>query len=660
MRPTSNLPMNKGEQVASAFCQQNRFPCQNLLDIHGKLIQRFNSDYPHNLNLVLKTTLDMVPGAFVLYNRFDFDRQEIITHHGWQCPEGFRKKGRLSGRICYEELIRAGRPFAVFNDLRESIYSQSDPDIKKHFLRAYIGYPVIYDGDIVGSLEVFNREPIRYDAAHANIMEMMVGLVSFIEERQQVEKDLKNKLAHEKLLADITTNAISGMDAENFQIYFLKTIGRSLGVEAAAIFWHDKRTHRFSKLAHWYADIIPEPSDCCDINQLLDLKTVSETINNNTIFSCADARLLSNNRVRQVMHQLGLKSILLIPLCNQMEVYGVCAWQLMQAPHRWRGEDISFLKTVAQILTQKLVSCSIENRLDESEALNHQMLQLSAVAIYRVDLVRQRFVKVNDHMCRATGYSEEELLAMQPMDLLTPSSRVLFRKRCLAMAASKPVTSDVEFEIKTKSGTLEWCQFHIRHLYENGKITGANVVAHFVTEQKKNEAELANYRKELESLVEARTSELANANEQLREEIRNRVQTAEKLRASSDSLKEMNTAMRVLLDKRMEDHQRAEEHIRLNLKELIDPYLTRLENSGLQSNQDQLLEVIRMNLEEVVASSLPEISSKYYIFSPNELQVVNLIRKGKTTKEMARLLNLSTRTVETYRNSIRQKLNLKN
>ena len=118
--------------------------------------------------------------------------------------------------------------------------------------------------------------------------------------------------------------------------------------------------------------------------------------------------------------------------------------------------------------------------------------------------------------------------------------------------------------------------------------------------------------------------------------------------------------MRVLLDKRTEDHQRAEEIIRMNLKELIDPYLERLENSGLRRSQKELLDVIRMNLEEVVGSSMPELSSKYYMLSPNEVQVVNLIRKGKSTKEMSRVLNLSVRTIETYRNSIRKKFNLKN
>jgi PAS domain S-box-containing protein len=315
---------------------------------------------------------------------------------------------------------------------------------------------------------------------------------------------------------------------------------------------------------------------------------------------------------------------------------------------------------IACVEAHMQIQASFQDRLNESEALNYQMLQLSPAAIYTIDLLDQRFLAVNEQMCRSTGYSEEELLTMKPFDLLTAKSRMLFMQRCKAMAAGQPVSTDVELEVITKNGDIEWGQFHIRHLYKDRKITGANVVAHFITEQKKAREELGRYRKQLETLVQARTAELARTNAQLREEIERRAEATHKLRTSSDSLQEMNTAMRVLLDKRTEDHQRTEEIIRMSLKELIDPYLERLENSELRESQKQLLEVIRMNLDEVVGSSMPELSSKYYMLSPNEVHVVNLVRKGKTTKEMSRLLNLSVRTIEAYRNSIRKKFNLKN
>ena len=209
------------------------------------------------------------------------------------------------------------------------------------------------------------------------------------------------------------------------------------------------------------------------------------------------------------------------------------------------------------------------------------MLQLSPAAIYTIDLREQRFMAVNEFMCRSTGYTEEELLAMKPYDLLTAESRQRFFQRWERIDAGLPVSSDMELEIRTRDGAIKWGQFHVRHLYKDDKIIGANVVAHFVTEQKSARDELSRYRRQLEELIQSRTAELARTNVLLREEIVRRTEATEKLRISSDSLKEMNTAMRVLLNKRTEDYRHAEEIIRMNLKELIDPYLERLENSGM-------------------------------------------------------------------------------
>lgn len=292
-------------------------------------------------------------------------------------------------------------------------------------------------------------------------------------------------------------------------------------------------------------------------------------------------------------------------------------------------------------------------------AMADEVLRHAPVAIYNIDLIQQRFLMVNKYMCQEIGYSEEELLKLNPLDILTPKSGALFIQRLTAMAAGKPVSTNVEVELVKKNGDYEWVRLHIHHIREGDRITKAYVVGYSINEQIKAQEELANNRLYLEKLVDERTRELARANERLRGEIEHRGAATEKLRAYSKRLEEMNTAMRVLLDKRNEDHKRAQELIRLHLKELIDPYLERLENSELRSYQRQLVDVIRTNVDEVMAADTPAVSSKFFMFSPNELQVVNLIRTGKTTKEMARLLNLSTRTIEAYRNSIRKKLNLK-
>jgi PAS domain S-box-containing protein len=397
------------------------------------------------------------------------------------------------------------------------------------------------------------------------------------------------------------------------------------------------------------------------LNQAVSLTAFVEEAR--TIAVCQDLKDSAAWAAMPKIHGFGLRSYVGCPIKLNGDLHG-SLMAFDSKPRCFDASEITVIKIVAMLISQveayREVQQSFEDRLYESEALTYQMLQLSPAAIYTFDLRAQRFMAVNDYMCESTGYTEEELLSMKPYDLLTPKSRQCFFQRWERIDAGQTVPSDMELEIQTKDGGIKWGRFHIRHLYKDDRIIGANVVGHFVTEQKKARDEHTKYRRQLEALIQSRTAELAWANEMLREEIERRAETAEKLRISSDSLKEMNTAMRVLLNKRTEDLQRAEEVIRMNLKELIDPYLERLENSCISRPQRQLLDVIRMNLDEVAGTSTSLLSSKYYMLSPNEVQVVNLIRKGKTTKEMSRLLNVSVRTIEAYRNSIRKKFNLKN
>jgi DNA-binding CsgD family transcriptional regulator len=42
------------------------------------------------------------------------------------------------------------------------------------------------------------------------------------------------------------------------------------------------------------------------------------------------------------------------------------------------------------------------------------------------------------------------------------------------------------------------------------------------------------------------------------------------------------------------------------------------------------------------------------------MQVANLVRYGKTTKEIAELLNVSTQTIDSHRKNIRRKMGIRN
>jgi PAS domain S-box-containing protein len=132
------------------------------------------------------------------------------------------------------------------------------------------------------------------------------------------------------------------------------------------------------------------------------------------------------------------------------------------------------------------------------------------------------------------------------------------------------------------------------------------------------------------------------------------------LEIKSRNLEEVNTTLKVLLKKREEDRKEIEEMFLSNIKDLVVPYVEKLKNSALQVEQRACIETLEAHLNDIISPFLTRITSKFINLTPKEIQVASLIKDGKTTKEIAVLLNISPGSVDLHRNHIRSKLGINN
>ena len=188
-----------------------------------------------------------------------------------------------------------------------------------------------------------------------------------------------------------------------------------------------------------------------------------------------------------------------------------------------------------------------------------------------------------------------------------------------------------------------------------------------ITDRKNAERKLERVNEELEVRVAERTHELVVANERMMKEIEERKQIEaslrqkeEELRQQSLNLQETNTALKILLKQREQDKEDLEDKVLSNVKELILPYIEKLENTRLDRNQETYLEILNANINEIISPYLKKLSAQFQNFTPMQIQVADLVKAGKTTKEISEVLNLSDRAIEFHRNNIRNKLGLKN
>jgi PAS domain S-box-containing protein len=138
------------------------------------------------------------------------------------------------------------------------------------------------------------------------------------------------------------------------------------------------------------------------------------------------------------------------------------------------------------------------------------------------------------------------------------------------------------------------------------------------------------------------------------------IERGKELENKTHELEEVNAALRVLLKHREEDKKDLEDKVVANVKELVFPYVEKLNNSRLNDRQMVYLNIIKSNLEDIITPFLHQLSSKYSDLTPNEIQVAGFVKEGKTTKEIAELLNSSTGAINFHRNNLRKKLGLRN
>jgi len=121
---------------------------------------------------------------------------------------------------------------------------------------------------------------------------------------------------------------------------------------------------------------------------------------------------------------------------------------------------------------------------------------------FQLDFHSLKLIKVNDTLCRKLGYSREELLAKDPMELLDLNSKKIFQNRIKQLLNGQQPSEWIEYTGYTKEGKQIIGEFNILFTYEKGKPRGAIVVAHDITRLKNIEASIIENSNLLNSILE--------------------------------------------------------------------------------------------------------------------------------------------------------------
>jgi PAS domain S-box-containing protein len=354
-----------------------------------------------------------------------------------------------------------------------------------------------------------------------------------------------------------------------------------------------------------------------------------------------------------------------IPLKSDRGVLGIIGLARVEKGKLFQSEDVTILSLFAELALIALEKAQLitdahrelaerkrtEATLRESEERYRLLLESSPDPVVVYDMGGHA-TYVNPAFEQTFGYSREELLGKHAIANMLNGEKIhLFE--------TKRLTKDGRILPVQLSSTI----YHDR----NGQPTGNIVTLRDISALKKAETVLHKYQNQLEDLVQERTAELAKINNQLAQEVEERKRAEKALRkreseleAQSSHLAEVNTALKVLLKQRADDKKELAENVLSNVKDLIGPYLERLQKSRLNTDQQILVSILQSNLDNIISPFIGNLSSRNYNLTPTEIKVANLVKEGRTNKEIAELMCLAKNTILFHRYNIRRKFGIKN
>jgi len=287
-----------------------------------------------------------------------------------------------------------------------------------------------------------------------------------------------------------------------------------------------------------------------------------------------------------------------------------------------KGKPVA-IQAIARDITERKKA---EAALKEAESKLRTIFDSAADGMLLAKISDRQFSTANKKMGQMLGYTEEELLQMRVDDIHPPESLPYVMDQ-FTKQVNQSITIARDIPVLRKNGSVFFADVSAAPMNVNGEKCMLGMFRD-ITDRKK-------------------------AEEALR-------QREEELSIKSRNLEEMNAALKVLLKQREDDRYQMEENVLTNVKTSIIPYLEKLKKGALSKQQKTYIKMIEDQISEIIAPFLRSLSRSSFDLTPQELRVADMVKNGHTTKDIADVLKISTKTVDYHRDNLRRKLGIRN
>lgn len=267
-------------------------------------------------------------------------------------------------------------------------------------------------------------------------------------------------------------------------------------------------------------------------------------------------------------------------------------------------------KRNAQLEALGIKRREIEQELKKTNWFLDSIVENIPNMIFVKDAINLRFERINLASELLTGYQRKDLLGKSDYDFFPYEQAHFFTSKDKEVLEGKKLVDIAEEPIQTKQGLRILHTKKIPILDENGTPQFLLGISEDITARKQAEAELILAHEELEKRVKLRTMELSQANQTLQEQIFERQQAEEQLKASREQLRNLLARVQTV-------REEERTHISRELHDELGQALTALNlditwlQNNLSANKQTLLNktIMMSKLIDTIIQSIQKMAA---------------------------------------------------
>ena|GEM_PF-930985 len=443
-------------------------------------------------------------------------------------------------------------------------------------------------------------------------------------ELTRINEQLQYKLKLEDIASSVSASFINlpieHTDAKINDV--LRITGAFLQADRSYVFLFNDNGDKMTNTHEWCAEGV---KPFIDTQKDMDVKRFShftDRIKNLEVMYLPDTNKLpvDAKHERRICKTQHIKSMINVPMVYQVRAIGFVGLDYSHTTNELDENIVYLLENVASSFTNVIVRRKTIMALEKSEAKYKAIFDTAHDPI--ILLKDYKYLECNNYTLRLFNCRRKDIIGKSPADF-SPE------KQPDGSPSKEKSEEYMEKAISGKPQFFEW-----QHLTFDGKTI-------------ETEVSLGGFVYANEQIVIAIVRDITDRKKAERE-----------LQINAMTLNDYNAALKILLSQRESDKRELETTIQNNTRDLVLPYIERLRRGNLSHEQSIYLDILEANLKNIISPFSQKLATSSMHFTPTEIRIANLIKEGRTVKEISIVLGVSTNSVNLHRQNIRNKLGL--